>query len=108
MKKKELKQSIKVDMKYFLEIYYGITNQELLNNLIKMSHKDIKEILSLYGIEITRTCFQTITREMIAVGDVILVTDGFGNIAPYNNPLILNDIIEINQNKKEKSYVKKR
>lgn len=89
MDKKEIKRSIKIEMKYFLETYYGITNQELLNNLIRLSHKDIKLVLHLYGIEIKRTGFQELTREMIASGEVILVTDGFGNIAPYKNPLCL-------------------
>ncbi|MBR3198639.1 MAG: hypothetical protein IKG27_01345 [Bacilli bacterium] len=89
MDKKEIQRSVKIDMKYFLETYYEITNQELLNNLTRLTHKDIKRVLELYGIEIKRTCFQTLTREMVASGEVVLVIDGYGNVAPYKNPFCL-------------------
>ncbi len=106
MDKKEVNQSMKIDMKYFLETYYNITNKELLMKLIKLSHKDIKEVLMLYGIELKRTSFREITREMIASGDVIFVTDGLGHIAPYKNPLKLleEDFFE----RLEQNYIKKK
>ncbi len=105
MNKKEINQSINISMKYFLETYYNVTNQALLDDLIKMSHKDIKIILEMYGIKLKRTCFQDLTREKIASGEVILVTDGFGNLAPYKNPLLVyeEDYFELIEEK----YVKK-
>ncbi len=101
MDKKEIRQSIKIDMGYFLETYYGITNKTLLKKLVKMSHKDIKQILKLYGTELKRTCFEALTRENVARGEIILVTDGFGNIAPYKNPLLVieEDYFEVMEQK---------
>ena len=89
MMKKEIRQSLKVDMGYFLKVYYGFTNEELIDKLSKLSHKDLKEIISLYEMKMPRISFEKVTREMIARGAIILVTDGFGCPAPYINPNIL-------------------
>lgn len=88
MNKKEIKQSTKIDMRYFLEVYYGITNVELLAKLSKLPHKEIKEVLSMYGIYLRNMSFDNLTREMIASGEIILVTDSHRNYAPYINPMV--------------------
>ena len=88
MDKKELKYAEKIDVKKFLKRFYGLDNEELLVKLSKLSHHDLKEVASLYGIRLRKICFENLTREMIASGEVILVADRFNNFAPYINPMI--------------------
>ena len=88
MNKKELRHTEKMSMMKFLRRYYGFTNEKLLTKLSKLSHKQLKEIVELYDINIRKISFDDLTREMIASGEVILVTDRFDNPAPYINPEI--------------------
>ena len=89
MNKKELKHAESMDMKKFLKRYFEVENEELLFKLSRLSHKELKEVAPLYGIDLRKISFENLTREMIASGDVILVTDKFGNFAPYINPMII-------------------
>ncbi len=109
MDKKELRRVIKIDMKKFLKRYYGVTNEELLVKLSKLSHRDLKEITPLYGINLHKICFESVTREMLASGEIILVTDGFEKTAPYINPMIsLNDEFLTTLDEHRVSYLIKR
>lgn len=88
MDKKELRHAEKMSIKKFLRRYYGFTNEELLTKLSKLSHKQLKEVVGFYDINIHKISFDNLTREMLASGEVILVTDRFDNPAPYINPEI--------------------
>lgn len=88
MDKKELKKIEKMSMKKFLRRYYGLTNEQLLVKLSKLTHKELKTILQYYNLKMQKISFDNLTREMLASGEVILVTDKFDNPAPYINPEI--------------------
>ena len=85
MTKKELNQSPSNSMEYFLKTYYDLSD-ELIDKLKGHTHKTLKSIAKLYGIDLKKMGFDSITREMLATGEVILITDCCGNVAPYINP----------------------
>ena len=86
MNKKQIRKSRKTDMRHFLRNYYGIDNEKLILKLCNLSHKDLKIIASLYGINLVRTKFELVTVEEVLMGNIVLVDDAFGNPAPYVNP----------------------
>lgn len=94
MDKKQVRKSYKMDMVHFLRNYYGIDNENLISELCHLSHKDLKRIASLYGIELVRTSFELVSSEQVAMGTIILVNDVFNNPAPYVNP---NRVLSLNQ-----------
>lgn len=104
MTKKELKECRSVGMKWFLETYYDISD-EVATLLSLHSHKSIKEAANLYEIKFLKIGFKDLTKEMVLTGEVILVQDHFGNIAPYINPLIsLKDEYQTSMDEKYTSY----
>ena len=94
MDKKQVRKSYKMDMVHFLRNYYGIDNENLISELCHLSHKDLKRIAPLYGIELVRTSFELVSSEQVATGTIILVNDAFNNPAPYVNP---NRVLSLNQ-----------
>lgn len=86
MNKKQVRKSHKMDMRHFLKNYYGINNEKLISELCDLSHKDLKKVAPLYGIDLVRTSFDLVSNEQTLNGTIILVEDVFGNPAPYINP----------------------
>lgn len=86
MEKKQMRKEQKMDMVHFLIDFYGISNNELLYNFSNLSHKEIKKIASLYGINLVRTNFEGVTKDQLLDGTIILVNDCYNNPAPYVNP----------------------
>lgn len=86
MNKKQVRKCHKMDMGHFLSNYYGIDNEKLIDEFSNLSHKDLKKIAPLYGINFIRTNFDLVSNEQILNGTIILVEDVFGNPAPYVNP----------------------
>lgn len=104
MTKKEINASPTISMDYFLKTYYGVSD-ELAQKLSMHSHKSLKELAHLYEIPLRKTSFNDLTREMIATGKVILITDHFGNLAPYVNPYIsIEDEFETTMDERYVSY----
>ncbi len=87
MNKKELKKQEHVSMEKFLKNYVGIENEKVLNWLTELTHKEIKEICDdIYSLDLTRISFESVTKESLERGEVILVLDKDNNPAPYTNP----------------------
>ena len=100
MKKKELRKSPNINIEHFLRSYYCMEDEELISKLSKLSHKLLKQVALNYNAVLLSISFQEVTRDMLARGDVILVEDGLGHIAPYINPLLeLDDEYEEPQSK---------
>lgn len=89
MEKKVLRKMHNMDMKHFLIKYYEIDNEMLLELFCKATHKQLKQIAPFYGIDLVKTSFDYVTVEHIQTGAIILVSDCFGHLAPYINPLRL-------------------
>lgn len=71
-----------ITMQTFLKDYVGITEQ--LNILKRASHKDIKQI----GFQnVITIAFENVDNDNLAMGDILLVIDIQHHIAPYLNPL---------------------
>lgn len=86
MNKRQVRKSYKMDMAHFLRNYYGIDNDNLLSALCSLSHKDLKRVVSFYGIKLMRMNFESVSFDQLAMGSIILVNDAFNNPAPYVNP----------------------
>lgn len=101
MNKKQIKKQDHVSMEKFLRNYVGIKNEKVLEWLINLTHREIKEICDeVYLLDLTRISFESVTKEDLKTGEVILVLDKDSNPAPYVNPsqneldVIMDDIIE--------------
>ena len=86
MDKKEVRKCYKMDLRHFLVNYYRIDNEKLLSELCNLSHKELKEVASLYGINLIRTGFEYVSKEQVMTGMIIYVNDALRNAAPYVNP----------------------
>lgn len=86
MTRKQLKKAARINMQHFLETYFCFENEGTLNILLKLSHCEIKDVAELYGVRLSKMPFEVLTQDMLARGDVILVEDIHGNVAPYINP----------------------
>lgn len=86
MNKKEIRKCYKMDLRHFLVNYCGLDNEKLISELCNLSHKELKEVATLYGINLIRTSFEYVTKEQIMTGMIIYVSDALGNLAPYVNP----------------------
>ena len=86
MTRKQLKKAARIDMRHFLETYFCFENKSTINSLLKLSHCEIKEVAKIYGVRLSKMPFEVLTQDMLARGDVILVEDIHGNVAPYINP----------------------
>lgn len=69
-----------MNIKKFLNEYCGISYESLQN--VKMSHEDIKSLFS----DLERISFEDLDITQLYSGDVIIVVDSYGNIAPYVRP----------------------
>lgn len=88
MNKKEIKKQNHISMEIFLRNYCGIQNEELINTLSVLSHKDLKEVCrQVYGIELYSIAFENVNKENLNCGDILLVYDVYHASAPYINPL---------------------
>ena len=102
MTRKEINSSHIVGMKYFLEVYYGVS-EDIVSKISLHSHKSISKIASLYGLKLSKMSFDSVSREMIARGEVLLVIDHFNNLAPYINPTI--DLIDEYETTMDEKFV---
>ena len=103
---KDLNLDVKyvISMERFLSNYYGVTDLKMLLFLSSLTHSDLKE-----DELIKTTCvpFDSILKMDIYTGEVILVRDTNGNIAPYKNPLRYGYIQEKKEELVEEKIVKK-
>lgn len=87
MNKKAIKGQHSISIEKFLRLYCQIDNESIIETLSLLSHKELKKICrEVYGINLYTLPFETVEQEDISIGDVILVNDRYGNLAPYKNP----------------------
>jgi len=86
-----LNKEYSISLKNFLISYCGICNKDLINN--KITHKDIKYLLP----DLKRVSYEYLIKNIgdVYTGNVLIVSDSFGNFAPYLNPK-LNEYEDIN------------
>ena len=101
MNKKDIKKQEHVSMGKFLKDYVGIENENVLNWLSGLTHREIKEICDeIYLLDLTRISFESVTKEEVERGEILLVIDKDNNPAPYTNPIqdefdiIMDEIVE--------------
>ena len=82
--KRELESSC-ISLQKFLINYCGIYNEKFHN--MRISHQDIKELLP----DLKRVSFESLLKDKNAIytGDIIPVKDGFNNVVPYKNPMMV-------------------
>lgn len=76
-----------ISMLVFLKDFVGITEQ--LKTLKKATHKDIK---FLKFEKVIAVPFECVDNDDLATGKILLVTDVKNHIAPYKNPLRMQEI----------------
>lgn len=94
MNKQELKKLRKdlerncISLAKFLVSYCGIYNEDI--HSAKISHHDVKELMP----HIKRVSFDSLleNKDSFYIGDIIPVKDCYGNVVPYINPMLENDI----------------
>ena len=102
MDKKELKNQPRISMEKFLRQYLNIQNETVIEKLKGLSHQDFKELYEyLYSLKLKCLPFETVSKEDIQIGDVLLVADRYNNLAPYINPkqISFDEIFEIERQK---------
>ena len=101
MKKKRNIDSISISK--FLRIYYGISDEVLLTGDI--SHKAIKQLIP----DLKRLPFDYAYKneDLIASGEIVLVSDSNGNIIPYKTPEAIDDIDDIEKSLEAKTKEEK-
>ena len=105
MTRKEIRNTSSISMAHFLKEYLDIENDNLLTQLLRLSHFDLKEVAKVYGIKLKKISFDDLTKDMIARGEILLVEDAFGNPAPYVNPMrLLEDEYETTLDESYVSY----
>lgn len=90
MNKKEIKKQKYCLMENFLISYIGISDRDLIEELLQLNHKEFKEKCLTLGINLTCIPFEIVTKEDIEIGNILLVCDKKGHIAPYKNPIKAN------------------
>lgn len=94
MNKQELKKLRKdlerncISLTKFLMSYCGIYNEDIHN--AKVSHHDVKELMP----HVKRVSFESLlqNKDSFYTGNIIPVKDCHGNVVPYVNPMLENDI----------------
>lgn len=100
---KDIEKEYSISLKSFLMIFCGIYNETLLCE--KVRHDDIKHLFP----ELKKVGFDYLAKNIneLYTGNVILVKDSYGFIAPYKKPLIEEYVempdIEIVEIKKEEA-----
>ena len=91
---KNKKNSNCISINKFLRIYYGICDENLLTQNI--SHKALKQLIP----ELKRLPFDYAYKneELIASGDITLLSDCNGNTIPYKTPEAVIDIDDVINN----------
>jgi hypothetical protein len=88
LKTQEIEAQKSITMKNFLKNYCNIENNEIIDKLSSLSHKDLKIVASvIYNINLVSLPFDIVNKENINRGNIILVRDTNHNLAPYKNPL---------------------
>ncbi len=79
-----------ISFKKFLISYYGVCYEEICNK--KMSHKDIKILIP----DLRRISFDAliVDKKSLYTGDVVMVRDSYGNIAPYITPEVQTTFVQ--------------
>ncbi|MCI9110649.1 MAG: hypothetical protein HFH47_02410 [Bacilli bacterium] len=116
MNKKQIKSQINITVGKFLRLYYEIDSEPVIEMLSHLSHKELKKMCKdAYGLDLQTLPFSHIEQEDINTGDIILVSDCFGNLAPYKNPykpykeyLEENAVMTLAPYSKNKKYIKRR
>ena len=94
MDKQELKKLSKdlerncISLTKFLTSYCGLYNDNIYN--AEISHHDVKELMPY----IKRVSFESLlqNKDSFYTGNIIPVKDCHGNVVPYINPMLENDI----------------
>lgn len=76
-----------ITMDFFVKNYLGIYD----NKLSRVTHKDLK----MLGVGKT-VPFDILTKDDVMRGNVLLVRDKKGHVAPYINPYLLREGSEVN------------
>lgn len=89
-----------IDIWEFMENYYGI----IYDDNYKLTHKEISYYFRNKRIFVKRIGFKEVKNAEILNGDIILVRDEEGKVAPYVNPkrienLVLEEINSLNNKK---------
>ena len=103
MDKREIQNQPMISISQFLRDYYEVDNEDIINRLSVLSHKELKTICKEgYGIDINSMPFEDVTIESLKCGSALLVRDGHGNPAPYHNPqfMYFNEILQNNKTHK--------
>lgn len=88
MDKKTIKKQHHIPMEKFLRDYVGIENEMILDILVNLNHRELKEMCEiLCTVNLTCISFEDVTKEDLNRGEIILVTDKDCNPAPYTNPM---------------------
>ena len=88
MNKKEVRNCYKMNLRHFLINYCGIDNDSLVTDLCNLSHKELKQVASLYGIYLKNVSFEDVYFDQLATGEILMVNDVYNNPAPYVNPCL--------------------
>lgn len=87
MNKKELEKQNKITIEAFLRNYIEIDNENIIDTLSSLTHKEFKKVCKeIHNLHITSIPFEAVELEDLCMGNIILVYDTCGNIAPYKNP----------------------
>ncbi|MCI9084610.1 MAG: hypothetical protein HFH46_03255 [Bacilli bacterium] len=88
MNKKVIKKQNHITMELFLRNYCGVQNEALVSQLSELSHRDLKEVCrQIYGIDLLSVSFESLSKEDLNCGNILLVYDAYHASAPYINPL---------------------
>lgn len=89
MDSKKIEKQKHCFMDTFLRAYVGITDEDVIERLSCLTHKQFKEVYDkLEEINLVRIPFEAVTQEAIETGEVLLVLDRKNNTAPYINPVM--------------------
>lgn len=97
--KKDLEKNC-ISLTKFLINYCGIYHKDIHD--MKISHQDVKELMP--GLK--RVSFESLleNKDSFYIGDIIPVRDSYGNIVPYENPMLeFDDTLNIDCDIEEKN-----
>lgn len=81
---KELKK-ISISLNKFLTLYCGISEESVVGR--KMGHRDIKTLIPILKRTSLEAAYKN--RNWLALGEVIIVVDSYGDVVPYIVPEII-------------------
>lgn len=87
MNKKSLEKQDKITMETFLRSCLQIDNDQVIDALSRLTHKDFKRVCrEIYKLYVCSIPFEAVQREDLYEGNIVLVYDAHHNFAPYKNP----------------------